>query len=298
MAALPRLDRRSAALHPGLLQELGQQQDQLGVQRGVVRAQRLGADLVELAVAPGLGRLVAEERAPVAQLHRLGQLVHAVLHVGAARARGALRPQRQRAPALVLEREHLLLHDVRGLAHAAREHLGVLEHGRVERRVAGQAQQLVAALAQRGAALAVLGQHVEGPARGLQLPGHRGYLASSARKGFVARSAASVVWPMWPGCTRGLRGQRVHQRADRLQQRRPVAAGQVDAAHRALEEHVAGEHGLLVGDRERHVAGAVTGREHHVDVEPGQLQLLAAGQGVLGLPVLERAEARPRARRR
>ena len=63
--AMPRLDRRSrAGTAAGALEQLGQQEDQLGVERGVVGAERLGADLGELAEAAGLRRLVAEERAP------------------------------------------------------------------------------------------------------------------------------------------------------------------------------------------------------------------------------------------
>ena len=64
---------RAAAARPapGVTQQLGQQQDQLGVERRVVGAERLGADLGELAEAAGLRRLVAEERAPVPELHRL-----------------------------------------------------------------------------------------------------------------------------------------------------------------------------------------------------------------------------------
>src|SRR3954469_15209290 len=90
-----------------------------------------------------------------------------------------------------------------------------------------------------------------------------------------------------------LRGQRVHERADRLEQRRPVAAGQVDAADRALEQHVAGEDCLLGRDRERDVAWTVAGREDHIDLHAGELQLLAAAKRVLGVPALERAEPRP-----
>ena len=133
------------AAHAVAVQQVRQQQDQLRVQRGIVGAQRLGPDLGELAIAARLGRLVTEERAPVAQLHRLGQLVHAVLDVGPARAGRALRAQGQRAPALVLEGEHLLLDDVGGLAHPAGEHLGVLEDGGVEGAVARAAQQVVRA---------------------------------------------------------------------------------------------------------------------------------------------------------
>ena len=96
------------------------------------------------------------------------------------------------------------------------------------------------------------------------------------------------------GIDGGLLGQRVDQRADRLEQRAPVAAGQVGAADRALEQDVAGEDRLLVGDRERDVPGAVAGREDDIDLEARQLELLAPLERVLGVLGLERPEAGPR----
>ena len=48
--------------------------------RGIVGAEGLGAQLRELAAA-GLQGLVAEERTPVPELHRLSLLVHPVLGV-------------------------------------------------------------------------------------------------------------------------------------------------------------------------------------------------------------------------
>ena len=76
-------------------------------------------------------------------------------------------------------------------------------------------------------------------------------------------------------------------------QRRPVAAGQVDAADRALEEDVAGEDRVLAADRVGDVAGAVARGEDDVELEPGQLQRLAAGDGLVGLVALVGAEALP-----
>ena len=76
--------------------ELAQHGDDLRVDHGRGRAERLGAELVVLAVAARLRLLVAEHRAVVPELHRLRPLVHAVLHVGAADGRRALRPQRER----------------------------------------------------------------------------------------------------------------------------------------------------------------------------------------------------------
>ena len=152
-----------------LLQQVAQQHDDLGVERRVVGADRLGADLRELAVPAGLRRLVPEVRADVAQLHRLRPLVHAVLEVGAHDRRGPLRAQRQRAAAHVLEGEHLLLDDVGGLPHAAREQLGALEDRRLDHAVAGVVEQVVGEPLERLAPLPVVGQHVERAPRGLEL---------------------------------------------------------------------------------------------------------------------------------
>ena len=55
--------------------------------------------------------------------------MEAVLHVGAADGRGRLGAQREGAPALVLERVHLLLDDVGAGAGRPLEELGVLEDG-------------------------------------------------------------------------------------------------------------------------------------------------------------------------
>ena len=82
-------------------------------------------------------------------------------------------PQRQRAAGLVLEREHLLLDDVRGLPHAAREQLGVLEHRRLHRLVARAAEHVVGDLHEPRAAGARPGQHVERAARRLELASPR-----------------------------------------------------------------------------------------------------------------------------
>ena len=51
---------------------------------GAVRAEGLHPQLVVLPVAARLRALVAEHGAVVVELHRLGQRVHAVLHVGPA----------------------------------------------------------------------------------------------------------------------------------------------------------------------------------------------------------------------
>ena len=113
--------------------------DHLGVQRRVVDADRLDADLLQLAVAAGLRALVAEERARVTQLDRQRAAVQAVFDHRAHHPGGALRPQRHRAVAAVGERVHLLGHHVGGLADAAGEQRGVLEDGQLDIAVAGPA---------------------------------------------------------------------------------------------------------------------------------------------------------------
>ena len=55
------------------VEQLGEQQDRLGVERRVVGAQRLETDLPELPVAAGLGALAAEEARQVPEPHRLGR---------------------------------------------------------------------------------------------------------------------------------------------------------------------------------------------------------------------------------
>src|SRR3954452_24201428 len=61
-----------------------------------------------------------------------------------------------------------------------------------------------------------------------------------------------------------LRRMGVDQRADRLEQGRPVPSGKVDPADRPLEEDVAGEDRVLGTDRVGDMTGAVTGGEDDV----------------------------------
>ena len=132
------------ALDPGGLEQVGQEDDQLSVGLGRVGADRLGAELPELPVAASLRRLGAEAARQVPELHGLGQLAHPVLEIGSADRRGDLRAKRQRAAAAIVERVHLLLDDVGGLPHPAREQLGRLERRRLDPPVAGGAEDLSA----------------------------------------------------------------------------------------------------------------------------------------------------------
>ena len=106
------------------------EQDQFRVQLRPAKAQRLGTDLVELAVAPALRPLAPEHGAHVVQaLAAVVQQV--VLGHGAHQAGRALRAQRQVVGAAVLvgavfEGVHLFFDDVRHLAQAARVELRLL----------------------------------------------------------------------------------------------------------------------------------------------------------------------------
>ena len=110
------------------------QQDQLGIHLRPGKAQRLGADLVELPVAAALRTLAAEHGAHVEQaLAAVVQQV--VLGHGAHQAGRTLGAQRQVVGVAVLvlpvlEGVHLLLDNVGHLAQAAGEQLGVLHDRR------------------------------------------------------------------------------------------------------------------------------------------------------------------------
>ena len=112
--------------------------DHLGVERGIVDADRLDADLLQLAVAARLRALVAEERPGVAELDRQRAAVQSVLDHRADDAGRAFGPQRDRAVTAVGERVHLLGDHIGGFADAAGEQRGVLEDRQLDVAVAGQ----------------------------------------------------------------------------------------------------------------------------------------------------------------
>ena len=101
-------------------EEGGPAGDHLDVEVGVGAADRLHAELVVLAVPPGLGPFVAEGRRRVPDFPRHRRVV---LDEGAHDRRCPLRPQREQAVSLVLELVHLFLHDVGADAGAAAEDL-------------------------------------------------------------------------------------------------------------------------------------------------------------------------------
>ena len=188
---MPRLAiRRRSSRAPSSLEQRVQQHDDLGVDAGVVGADRLGADLPELAVAAGLRALVAEERPEVPELHGLRRAC-------ASRARGRrgrpARCPRAQQRRTVLEGVHLLLDDVGRLPHAAREQLGVLEHRRLDAAVAGAPRGSARSVLDRLARGRVGGQHVERAARGLELGAHASSVQERVRRALAAERGQAHV---------------------------------------------------------------------------------------------------------
>lgn len=146
-----------------LVQQLVRHHQQLDVRRRFGRAQYLGVDLVELAIAPLLRPFVAEHRAAGRDLQRR-MLLPAF---GQERARdtcGELRPQGQRIAAAVGESVHLLRHDVGRLADRAGEDLGRLEHRQVDALETVQAADAFERLDHRCEAALLVAEYILGSA--------------------------------------------------------------------------------------------------------------------------------------
>ena len=218
--------------------------DHLGVQRRVVDADRLDADLLQLAIAAGLRAFVAEKRPRVTQLHRQRAAVQAVFDHRAHHPGGALRPQRHRAVAAVGERVHLLGHHVGGFADAAGEQGGVLEDGQLDVAVAGPAGGGEQPVAHRDELRRIRREVVRyplGPRKRRELR-HR---LRPSRNGLRRRSAPMVVELPCPGSTTVLSSSTKSLSTIERQQVAAAAAEQVGAADRALEQRVAGEHHVV-----------------------------------------------------
>ena len=109
------------------LEEGIRQRNDLRIRRRRRRAENLNAELMMLSQTSLLDVLIAVVRHDVVSLERQSLGVQGVFQI---RTRGgcrALRAQGDGASALVLKGVHFLLHDVRGIADAAVEQLGVLE---------------------------------------------------------------------------------------------------------------------------------------------------------------------------
>ena len=177
-------------------QELRVELDQLGVEGGVVGADRLDRGLVVLAVAALLRRGVAVDRRDRIELLRLRLAMQAVLEVRAADGGRRVRAKCQRASAAVLECVHLLLDDVGAGARRPGEELGVLEDRRLDAPVAVERAEALD-LARDPLPERLFGrQDVVRPPWRLELGAHEA--RSSARNGLRASSSPSVVSGPWP----------------------------------------------------------------------------------------------------
>src|SRR5712692_9337391 len=108
-------------IETGATQQFRHHRDDFGIYQGRLGADRLGADLIELAETALLWALPAEHRADVVILLDARNLVEPVLDVGADHRGGGFRAQGKRAAVAILEGVHLLADDVGVLADAARE---------------------------------------------------------------------------------------------------------------------------------------------------------------------------------
>jgi hypothetical protein len=85
--------------------------------------------LLVLPIASCLGPLVAKDGSDIIEPHWLGQVMHAMLDIGAAHRSRALRAQGHHRSAPVWEGVHLLGHDVCLLTDAADKKAGVFKNG-------------------------------------------------------------------------------------------------------------------------------------------------------------------------
>lgn len=132
----------------------------LQIHRRVLLADGLDVELGMLAVASGLWSLIAETGTDGVNLDRLGANMHAMLEVGTDHPGCELRAQGDEISTLVEERVHLLLHDVRGLAHAVLEERCLLKDGRVQLLIAVQLSDAMDALLDVTPVGLILGQDI------------------------------------------------------------------------------------------------------------------------------------------
>ena len=125
------VDVHRKALNAKPFEQVERQGDAFRVHARARRTVDLHAKLVMFAQAACLRLLIAEHRAvEIIHLRGLRLVEEFGFHEHARNARRALRLERHGTVALVREGVHLLLHHVRGIAHAAQEQLRMLEHGR------------------------------------------------------------------------------------------------------------------------------------------------------------------------
>ena len=141
-----------------------------GVDLGLGEAERLDAELMELAVAALLRFLAPEHRAAAPELLLL-VVQQSIAERGAHDAGGRLRAHRD-ALAVIVERVHLFRDDVGELADRAAEELRPLEHGKSHALVAVCCKELGRRAFDSVPKRRVRGQHVVHAANRLNQVGH------------------------------------------------------------------------------------------------------------------------------
>ncbi len=170
--------------------------DHLGVDRRVVRPDRLDGQLPVLPETATLRRRIPVHGRDRVELDRLWLAMEAVLDVCAADRRRRLGTQRQRAAAPVLERVHLLLDDVRARSRGALEERRVLEDRRDDGPVAVDVAERLGLRDDAAPERLLGGQDVVCATGPLDLRPARHLCRSarrSARNGLRSSSAPSVV---------------------------------------------------------------------------------------------------------
>ena len=145
-------------------------------------ADRFDAELTKFVEATALRPLRPKIRAQVIEAHRLRLQLHAGIEVGADDRRGPLRAQRQRSIAPILEREHLLAHDVGRLAHGAHKEVGGLEGRRLNPEIAKPLGEVFGRPRHRLPVGLIRGQQILGPAGTLRDRGHGFDRIANARR--------------------------------------------------------------------------------------------------------------------
>src|SRR5690606_21873340 len=95
-------------------------------------ADRLDAELMELALPSSLRPLVSKHGTDVIQLRYVRLAVQFVFHIGPNDTRGAFGSQGHAAMAFIVERIHFLFYDVGRLPDPSLEQLGLLENRRAD----------------------------------------------------------------------------------------------------------------------------------------------------------------------
>ena len=171
VAIAERVEVQRDALDPQFLQKLVGHRQQFDICLWFPRADDLGVDLVELAIAALLRTLVAEQRPMRRDLERR-MLLPAVRQKSARDPGSEFGPQRQAFPAAIVEGVHFLADDIGRLADRTAEHFGFLEHGHFDAAKAIELAHAFEGFDDEGEGFRIGAENVLGSANGLGCLGH------------------------------------------------------------------------------------------------------------------------------